>query len=58
VRDDGRGSPPEALNHPRSWGVIGMRERAAQFGGRLSIESSPGLGTRVRLVMPLPQEPL
>jgi PAS domain S-box-containing protein len=55
VRDDGRGTTPEALNHPRSWGVIGMRERAAQFGGRLSIESAPGQGTRVRLTMPLPE---
>ena len=55
VRDDGRGTTPEALNHPRSWGVIGMRERAAQFGGRLTIESSPGQGTRVRLAMPLPE---
>lgn len=56
VRDDGVGSMPEALNHPRSWGVIGMRERAAQFGGRLTIDSAPGQGMRVRLVMPLPQE--
>jgi signal transduction histidine kinase len=36
--------------------VIGMRERAAQFGGRLAIDSAPGLGMRVRLVMPLPPE--
>ncbi|MBI5258132.1 MAG: PAS domain S-box protein [Burkholderiales bacterium] len=57
VRDDGVGCTPEALNHPRSWGVIGMRERAAQFGGRLFIDSAPGQGTRVRLVMPLPEPP-
>ncbi len=56
VRDDGVGTTPEALNHPHSWGVIGMRERAAQFGGRLAIDSAPGQGTRVRLVMPLPEE--
>jgi PAS domain S-box-containing protein len=55
VRDDGRGTTPEALSHPHSWGVIGMRERAAQFGGRLSIDSAPGQGTRVRLVLPLPE---
>lgn len=55
VRDDGRGCTPDALNHPHSWGVIGMRERATAFGGRLSIDSAPGLGTRVRLVMPLPE---
>jgi signal transduction histidine kinase len=53
VRDDGRGAPPEALADPRSYGVMGMRERAAQFGGRLGIESLPGRGTTVRLVMPI-----
>ncbi|MEY8879318.1 MAG: sensor histidine kinase, partial [Leptothrix sp. (in: b-proteobacteria)] len=53
VRDDGVGAAPAALADPRSWGVIGMRERAGHFGGRLSIDSAPGHGTRVRLVMPL-----
>lgn len=33
---------------------MGMRERASHHGGRLTIESAPGLGTQVRLVMPLP----
>lgn len=56
VRDDGVGARAEALADPRSWGVIGMRERAGHFGGRLSIDSAPGQGTRVRLVMPLPEE--
>jgi PAS domain S-box-containing protein len=53
VRDDGVGASPEALNDARSYGVLGMRERAAHFGGRLDIESHPGRGTTVRLVMPL-----
>ncbi len=53
VRDDGVGASLEALNAPDSWGVMGMRERAGHFGGRLSVESAPGQGTRVRLVMPL-----
>jgi PAS domain S-box-containing protein len=55
VRDDGVGAAPEALNDARSYGVLGMRERAAHFGGRLGIESFPGRGTTVRLVMPLEQ---
>jgi PAS domain S-box-containing protein len=53
VRDDGVGAAPEALADPQSWGVIGMRERAGHFGGRLTIDSAPGQGTRVRLAMPL-----
>jgi PAS domain S-box-containing protein len=53
VRDDGVGTTAEALSHARSYGVMGMRERAAHFGGRLTIESAPGVGTCVRLAMPL-----
>lgn len=53
VRDDGVGASAEKLSAPRSYGVIGMHERAAQSGGRVSIDSRPGQGTRVRLVMPL-----
>ncbi|WP_310326168.1 PAS domain-containing sensor histidine kinase [Roseateles asaccharophilus] len=53
VRDDGVGAAPEALSDARSYGVLGMRERAAHFGGRIGIESVPGRGTTVRLVMPL-----
>lgn len=53
VRDDGVGAAPEALADARSFGVMGMRERASHFGGRLNIDSAPGQGTRVRLVMPL-----
>ncbi|MFO1326842.1 MAG: PAS domain S-box protein [Rubrivivax sp.] len=55
VRDDGVGAPAAALDDPRSYGVMGMRERAAPFGGQLQIDSAPGQGTRVRLVMPLPE---
>ena len=53
VRDDGVGTTPEALADPRSYGVMGLRERAAQFGGRIGIDSSPGHGTVVRLMLPL-----
>jgi PAS domain S-box-containing protein len=53
VRDDGIGADARALNDPQSWGVVGMRERAAQFGGRVVFDSAPGQGTLVRLVMPL-----
>lgn len=56
VRDDGIGAPARALDAPRSYGVLGMRERAEHYGGRLTIDSAPGQGTRVRLVMPLPDE--
>ncbi|HWV63852.1 MAG TPA: PAS domain-containing sensor histidine kinase [Oxalicibacterium sp.] len=60
VRDDGVGATREELNSPQSYGVVGMRERAGYFGGRLTIDGLPGQGTCVKLVMPLtieaPQE--
>jgi PAS domain S-box-containing protein len=59
VRDDGVGTTPEALADPQAWGVMGLRERAAHFGGRVGIETAPGRGTTVRLMLPLmPPEPL
>lgn len=54
VSDDGIGAQPAALNHPRSYGVMGMRERAGHFGGTVDIHGTAGQGTRVRLTMPLP----
>ena len=39
------------------WGLVGMRERAARIGGRLSVASAAGSGATVCLVVPLPPEP-
>ena len=50
ISDDGRGMP--AQPPPVNAGIAGMRERALLVGGRLSIESRPGEGTRVRLTVP------
>ncbi|AKJ29492.1 PAS domain-containing sensor histidine kinase [Caldimonas brevitalea] len=52
VEDDGRGMSASALPKPRSYGLIGMRERALQLGGSVSLQSSPGLGTRVQATLP------
>lgn len=50
VSDNGCGFDPEGLygtaKRP-SWGVTIMRERAELCGGRLSIESAPGAGTKI-----------
>jgi PAS domain S-box-containing protein len=53
VVDDGLGAPPELFESPRAYGVLGMRERAGHFGGKVDIFSAPGAGTRVLLQMPL-----
>lgn len=52
VDDDGKGFDMTHLDCPCD-GLTGMRERAHAVGGRLSIDSSPGNGTRVQLEIPL-----
>jgi ligand-binding sensor domain-containing protein/signal transduction histidine kinase len=36
----------------KHYGLVGMKERANSLGGSLSIESSPGQGTRINIRMP------
>jgi PAS domain S-box-containing protein len=47
VSDDGRGIPERAMTGPHAFGVLGMRLRAQQQGGELTIRGSPGAGTTV-----------
>jgi nitrate/nitrite-specific signal transduction histidine kinase len=47
VCDDGLGFQPDEACHRGGFGLAMMRERAGQLGGRLSIASTPGAGTRV-----------
>jgi two-component system sensor histidine kinase UhpB len=54
ITDDGSGFEPDtALAHSdQSLGLFGMHERAGYVQGELSLESGPGRGTRVRVVIP------
>jgi ligand-binding sensor domain-containing protein/signal transduction histidine kinase len=53
VRDDGCGfDPADEHSVEGHYGVLSMRERAAQVRGRLTIASAPGEGTRVETVVP------
>ncbi|MDD5177274.1 MAG: PAS domain S-box protein [Sterolibacterium sp.] len=55
VEDDGCGFDPHAAMKARkSFGLLGMHERAAALNGRLSIDSGHGRGTRVLIELPLP----
>ena len=57
IEDWGRGISPERLLVAESGalgvGIAGMRERVEQLGGKLTISSNPGSGTRIRLVVPV-----
>lgn len=53
VSDDGAGFCAETANgKPMSFGLAGMRERAALMGGKLALRSAPGKGTLVILQLP------
>jgi signal transduction histidine kinase len=53
VEDDGVGFDP-ARTRDDGLGLIGMRERVALVGGRLTIESRPGAGTTFVAEVPVP----
>jgi signal transduction histidine kinase len=57
IRDQGQGIAPPAVDEqglfhaPEGVGILAMRERAEQAGGRLEVRSGPG-GTTVRAALP------
>lgn len=51
IGDDGRGFA--ASTQVRNGGLLHMDDRARSFGGRLSIDTAPGTGTRVRASFPI-----
>lgn len=53
VQDNGKGFDMDAVGDSKSYGLIGMTERARQFGATLDIASESGKGTRVLLRYPI-----
>ncbi len=53
VRDNGRGMRTEHRTGHMNLGLLGMQERAAEFGGGLHVTSAPSKGTTVRVRLPL-----
>jgi signal transduction histidine kinase len=53
VQDNGKGIADKDLCQRHSFGLLGMRERAALEGGELQITGRPGKGTRVVVRLPL-----
>lgn len=52
VRDDGSGFDPDTSVTGSSFGLRGMRQRAARLAGTLDIETGTGKGTAVSLRLP------
>ncbi len=53
VCDNGRGIPEGTVLKNNSLGLLGMRERAAAWGGDISVIGAEGKGTTVKVRLPL-----
>jgi two-component system NarL family sensor kinase len=52
IEDDGQGFDPAQVP-PGHFGLIGLNERVKLLGGKLQLETNPGAGVRVEVVIPL-----
>jgi len=53
VKDNGRGITKEQIQKPRSFGLLGIRERIHNLGGRFQIKGAKNKGTTLMVVIPL-----
>ncbi len=53
VKDNGRGILKEEAVHPRSFGIIGIRERVRFWGGKADFRGRPNRGTTVIVSLPI-----
>lgn len=53
VSDNGRGIKQSEITEAKSLGLLGMRERALIFGGRVDVVGSEGMGTTVTVRIPV-----
>jgi signal transduction histidine kinase len=54
IRDNGRGITAAEISDPKSFGLLGIRERLYPWNGRVSFDGRPGQGTRVTVRLPMP----
>ncbi len=52
IADDGKGFPEGKAGRIDSYGIMGMRERAASIGATLELHSEEGRGTVIRCFLP------
>ena len=53
ISDNGVGITEDSLNSNKSYGIIGMKERASSLAGTCDIYSEKGKGTIINLIFPL-----
>jgi PAS domain S-box-containing protein len=52
VNDNGKGVTEEQLSHPKSFGIMGIRERVRALGGAVEIRGIENKGTTVKVSIP------
>jgi len=58
VHDNGRGITAEEINDPKSFGLIGIRERAQYWHGTVEINGKPEVGTTIIVEFSMSSEEL
>lgn len=53
IQDDGIGFVPDTIDTKMHHGVLGMRERSLAMGGSFLLDTAPGKGTHIEVVVPL-----
>jgi signal transduction histidine kinase len=53
ISDNGRGITESEMGDPKSFGILGMKERTRLLRGNFSIGGSPGKGTTIIVRIPL-----
>ena len=56
VRDRGTGFDVDAARKGGGLGLVSMEERARLIKGRIAIDSSPGHGTAIAVLVPVPEQ--
>lgn len=51
IEDDGRGFATAQVDRVKQFGLLGIAERVAALGGQLELDSAPGQGTRLAVVL-------
>jgi signal transduction histidine kinase len=53
VQDNGRGFAAEEIADKGGLGLVSIQERTQRLGGRATIESAPGQGVTITVIIPL-----
>lgn len=53
INDNGKGFDTSVLKNPKSFGILGMKERVHSLHGQFNIQSKPGGGTEIEVSLPI-----